>query len=604
MERGNHTADEARREAVCDGNPDAPDPAPPERAGHGTALPVGGGGNAAAAEPAGGPANGAAATATCADHGAGAKQPPAEIEKLMFDQYEIFWSPGQSPERASEEARQQWQKGFFDISDEWTILAGTGYSAEEKRLRAAGASEEEVAGVRRDWVRRAVKSYAWPSVERLEAIRRVAELGNAHQIVRYFRGQTYLTAQEESAVRAAKELIAREELKEGLAADVFAAPEQTMLADGLLAQGQLAVLGGGDKGQKSNFMFDLALSLASGTPVVGHFAVPQPLKVLVFSAETRGAARARICGRIARSKGLTQRQMGLVRGNLIVNERVPEIGSEAGLVALEATLEGLRAEGWEPELVCIDPAYMALGGDIDMARINHVGAAVLAADEVVRALGATLLLAWHYSKQAQFRLAAEREPAQLGDLTGAGASSAARQWLLLSYSRPYDRDTGHSTVWLNAGIATAQSQLYLLEVDEGQFVPSHPDGLDGRKWDVTVRSGAKAFEAVARARQEARAEKQLTAADELRKKVIDCLAAREPHGALSEEIRDAVGSKNKVGATLKELVRAGEIVRSRQPGDAANAKRYRKPARIAATEEQLARLQAGEPVEEVVEELD
>src|SRR5262249_21552430 len=160
-------------------------------------------------------------------------------------------------------------------------------------------------------------------------------------------------------------------------------------------------------------------------------------------------------------------QLAMVRQNLKVFDTVPQIGTPAGLNALQDTVLEMQAGGWWPDLIVIDPAYMALGGDLDMARINSVGAVVLQADRLGRDLGATTLLVWHYSKEARRRLADKREPAQLGDLTGAGAAAAARQWLLLSYSEPYDPVTGRSAVWLNAGIATTQSQTHLLQIDEG-----------------------------------------------------------------------------------------------------------------------------------------
>jgi hypothetical protein len=235
--------------------------------------------------------------------------------------------------------------------------------------------------------RRAVKRYPWPTLERLEGLLHQRKLDRARFITHLYRDQKYPDEVEELLLTQAQELLAKEEVRQTRAQDPFAAAEQVMLVEGPLARDLLCVLGGGDKGQKSNFMFDLAVSLASGAKAAGHFAVPEPARVLVFTAETRGQARAKICSRSARDRGLTAGQLALVRQNFRIHETVLQIGTTAGLNALEDTVLEMQAGGWWPDLIAIDPAYMTLGGDLDMARINSVGDVVLKADRLVRELG-------------------------------------------------------------------------------------------------------------------------------------------------------------------------------------------------------------------------
>ena len=66
------------------------------------------------------------------------------------------------------------------------------------------------------------------------------------------------------------------------------------LADGLVQEG-LLLLGGHPIIGKSWMMLDLALSVATGTPVWGHFAVPEPQPVLYISLRDR---RSRIKHRL------------------------------------------------------------------------------------------------------------------------------------------------------------------------------------------------------------------------------------------------------------------------------------------------------------------
>jgi hypothetical protein len=531
------------------------------------------------------------------------RQLPFRLENQMLQVYEVARSASSDAKLAYAEARERWQAGrtYMDRFAVYVPLEKED-EAEYERRKAAGASSLELSSFVTEAHHRAVKLYPWPTLERLEELLHQCKLDQARVAVRVFGNQKYLDEVEEQGLTQAQEMLAKEEVRQTMAQNPFAADEQPMLVEGLVARGLLCVVGGGDKGQKSNFMFDLAVSLASGAKVAGHFAVPVPARVLVFTAETRGAARAKICRRIARDRGLTAEQLAMVLQNLRVSDTVPQIGTPAGLNALEDTVLKMQADGWCPDLIAIDPAYMALGGDLDMARINSVGAVVLKADRLVQEMGATLLLVWHYSKEAQRRLAEKREPAQLGDLTGAGAAAAARQWLLLSYSEPYDPETGHSAVWLNAGIATTQSQTHLIQIDEGTFIKDDPGLTDGRTWKVRVQTGPKAFEAASKAKEATKQAKKESGEGKLRDKIANYLARCEPRGALMEEIRDAVGQKNKVGRMLEEMLQSLEVVRSHKAGDAAKAKRWRKPVSMCTNAETEQRLKAGEPFEEVVGE--
>ena len=67
--------------------------------------------------------------------------------------------------------------------------------------------------------------------------------------------------------------------------DTFRPPGQ--IIDGLLHEGML-LFGGKVKHGKSWLMLDLALSMATGTPVWGHFPVPEPQPVLYISLEDPG----------------------------------------------------------------------------------------------------------------------------------------------------------------------------------------------------------------------------------------------------------------------------------------------------------------------------
>src|SRR6516164_11082089 len=58
------------------------------------------------------------------------------------------------------------------------------------------------------------------------------------------------------------------------------------LVEQILVGGQPGVIGGPKKGMKTSIALDLAVSLASGTPFLGVFAVPMRMRVGVISGES------------------------------------------------------------------------------------------------------------------------------------------------------------------------------------------------------------------------------------------------------------------------------------------------------------------------------
>jgi hypothetical protein len=79
---------------------------------------------------------------------------------------------------------------------------------------------------------------------------------------------------------------------------------QRWLVEQLWGDSSVGVIGGAPKSSKTWLGLDLALSVASGTPCLGRYAVPQPGPVLVYLAEDALAVvRERVEG-IARHRGL------------------------------------------------------------------------------------------------------------------------------------------------------------------------------------------------------------------------------------------------------------------------------------------------------------
>ena len=71
-------------------------------------------------------------------------------------------------------------------------------------------------------------------------------------------------------------------------------PEQAWLIESIRAKSAVGIIGGAPKCCKSWFGIDIAVSVASGTPCLGHFEARQPGPALIFMAEdAESAVRAR-----------------------------------------------------------------------------------------------------------------------------------------------------------------------------------------------------------------------------------------------------------------------------------------------------------------------
>ena len=298
--------------------------------------------------------------------------------------------------------------------------------------------------------------------------------------------------------------------------------EQPYLVDGILAAGQLAVIGGPEKGMKTNVTVDLAISLATGAKFLGHFRVPRPAKVLLVTGETCEKPLENLCRRILAARGLPDEV-----DNLLIKQDVPSLANKLGLNALLRLIKLHQAE-----VVVLDPLYLMVwdadpkGRPIDTNNITPIGKLVADVGQACVAAGATPVLVHPMSKTAVLTRADKREPMQLSALTGAGIGSVARQWLLLNYASPYDPETGRCAVLLNAGGSAGHGGLHLVAIDEGAYDPTRP--LNGRTWHVEVQSGSKAIEAVNQAVHEAKAAKKEADCEEKAKKRTGC--RKDPAG--------------------------------------------------------------------------
>lgn len=224
------------------------------------------------------------------------------------------------------------------------------------------------------------------------------------------------------------------------------------------------LVGGKKKTLKTAFLCDMAISLATGTPFLGHFAVPQARRVLFISAESGQRDIAARCQAIMGAKGIKEPPPLLEIGF-----DAPRLSNETDLALISAYVKNQRVE-----VVMIDPLYLTLLDGNKTASGSDLYSMGPVFRNVARAClanGATPILAHHFKKSAGDEL-------DLDDFTFTGAAEFARQSLLLGrrgeYSDPRNNQLRARTHGFGRG------QRYSIQVDEGM--------RESPEWRVTVET--------------------------------------------------------------------------------------------------------------------
>lgn len=239
----------------------------------------------------------------------------------------------------------------------------------------------------------------------------------------------------------------------------------------ILVRNEPAGMGGPMKALKTSLMIDMAFSLATGTPFLGVFEVPRPVKVAVVSGESGAGTLQKTAERVCAAKGLV---MGDVFDKLIMCFRVPCLTDVATMTRI---CEYLAAEG--VAVVFLDPLYLMLG-DVDAASMFAVGGLLRGIAALFLDRGITPVILHHARK-----VLAPGVPMELQDLSHAGFAEFLRQYFLINRTQSYAHDGRHSLT-VRCGGSAGHGGEFLVEVDEGVL----DDDFNGRRWDVTVTDRA------------------------------------------------------------------------------------------------------------------
>ncbi|MBV8313970.1 MAG: AAA family ATPase [Planctomycetaceae bacterium] len=260
------------------------------------------------------------------------------------------------------------------------------------------------------------------------------------------------------------------------------------LVEKILVSSQPCIVGAPKKSMKTSVMIDLSVSLASGTPFLGQFVVPHPVRVLLLSGESGEWAIRDTYRRVCAARGLNRMDL---EDMLLFEFQLPKLSVAAHRAELSRIITAHSVD-----VVIIDPIYLCLisgmpGTRIDPANLFDMGP--LLQNAVAACLPATCLLVHHAKKNMQDKdgnFGRYGQP-DLDDLSMTGFQEFARQWLLLKRSERYEPGSGLHKLWLSIGGSAGHSGEWEIEIDEGTL----REDFTGRKWDVAVKLASEAREA-------------------------------------------------------------------------------------------------------------
>lgn len=164
-------------------------------------------------------------------------------------------------------------------------------------------------------------------------------------------------------------------------------PKTSWLIEGIWADQGVGIIGGPPKAMKTWLTADAAVSVASGTPLLGTYEVKESGAVLLISMEgTLGLLRHRLDG-IAQARGLDVASLPVK----ILKTSQLYIDAPIGFAALE---DAVRAD--KPKLLVIDPFVRVFRGDEDDA--GSVSKVLGLLRKLQRDCGTAIMLVHHAKK--------------------------------------------------------------------------------------------------------------------------------------------------------------------------------------------------------------
>jgi hypothetical protein len=317
------------------------------------------------------------------------------------------------------------------------------------------------------------------------------------------------------------------------------------IVDGVLVEGQPAVIGGRTKTLKTSIAVDLVLSLGSGKDFLGQWP-SRKRKVAFWSGESGAATIMETAQRVAKAK-----QIDLADCSVLWGFDLPKLALDDHLAHMEEVITSR-----EINVAVIDPLYLSLLSMETAGKASNVfamGSLLQPLGELGQRTKCTFIVLHHFRKSG---VPNPEDPATLEELSQSGISEWARQWILLQRRSAYQVNGRHE-LWLRCGGSAGHAGLYAVDVEEGLYDAYQPEG--GRHWDVLVRSAqtARTDAKDEKAERQARIQAEKDKRDQV--SVLEALAAY-PEGETLRVIRESLPTSGaKTQQAVNQLLRDGRI---------------------------------------------
>lgn len=331
------------------------------------------------------------------------------------------------------------------------------------------------------------------------------------------------------------------------------------LINGLIAADQLCLMAAQKKCLKTNISIDLAFCLATGTPFLGKFTVPNAVQVAMISGELGKATTQETFRRIALSHGWSPRQVK----NLHFCFDIPSLDNAEDLLQLKNVVKTLGIK-----VLFIDPIYLCLNLGEASKNLFSVGEKLLELVKLGDETGCTLVLIHHTRKSNGFNAHVEPE---LEEIYGSGFQEIARQWILLGRREAYKPDmAGHHKLFFVGGGSVGHSQSWALDINEGSL-----DNKGGRVWETNLFPIQQArAEKQTEKEQRDQEKKEALAEQDIQKVIAELESIAKPE--VVSNVRDAITlSTARTKTALAALVKSGQVICEQlKAGNGKQAKHY------------------------------
>lgn len=302
------------------------------------------------------------------------------------------------------------------------------------------------------------------------------------------------------------------------------------VVEDFLADNEPMVIGGPTKALKTTIALDMAVSIATGTPFLGKFNVPEMRRVMFISGESGETTTQENLKLVAKSKGLPVSALSQIH----IGFKLPKLNNPH---CVDDLLRELRDK--DIKIVIIDPLYRSLNVGNEASNLYSMGEKLDLIAEKLHRAGVLCVLLHHFRKQGKF--APSNEAPELEDLSQSGIAEFGRQFLLLKRRASYKYDGKHA-LWFVWGGSAGHQGMRIIQADTGTRT-------EGARWSSELLYEDEWKE---RHGEESRARQQADY-DALIKAVVD-----NP-GVTVKELNDMGACEGGLGSLrsrLKELVNA------------------------------------------------